>query len=109
MDQVPELGTLVRSLSGRDAGDHYLVVGIPEPNIVLVANGLNRPLRSPKKKNLRHLQMQQQTSTQVAEKIRRKKARDEDIIRAIREMGGLGHPGGEREGNEPDVKEERRY
>ncbi|MDW7651532.1 MAG: KOW domain-containing RNA-binding protein [Bacillota bacterium] len=109
MLQPPKPGTLVRSVSGRDTGEHYLVVGVLEPNFVLVANGLNRPLKSPKKKNLRHLQIYNTVSVELAEKIRRKKARDEEVARAIREMGGCGHPGGEREGNEPDVKEERRY
>ncbi|EEG77781.1 KOW domain-containing RNA-binding protein [Dethiobacter alkaliphilus] len=107
MAQPLKLGTLVHSLAGRDAGEHYLVVGILEPNHVLVANGLNRPLKSPKKKNLRHLQARQQSPDVLAKKIQRRKARDEEIAGAIREMTGNSHFRGEREGNEPDVKEER--
>jgi hypothetical protein len=81
-----------------------------EPNIILVANGVNRPLHSPKKKNLRHLQVHKSSSAELAEKIRKRQARDEEIARAIREMVDmLNHTGGEREGTEPDVKEERRY
>ncbi|MBS4031665.1 MAG: RNA-binding protein [Clostridiales bacterium] len=110
MVQPPQVGVLVHSLAGRDTGEHYLVVGTMEPNIVLVANGVNRPLQSPKKKNLRHLAVHQRSSAELAEKIRKKQARDEEIARAIREMVViLDHPGGEREGTEPDVKEERRY
>lgn len=104
MVHPPKLGALVHSLAGRDTGDYYLVVGLLEPNFVLVANGLNHPLKSPKKKNLRHLQVQRYSPKDLEEKIHRRKARDEEIARAIREMVGLDHPGGEREGNEPNVK-----
>ncbi len=110
MIQPPQIGLLVHSLAGRDTGEHYLVVGTMEPNIVLVANGLNRPLHSPKKKNLRHLQVHKSSSAELAEKIRNRLACDDEIARAIREMVDImDHPGGEREGTEPDVKEERRY
>lgn len=109
MIQPPKLGALVHSLAGRDAGEYYLIVGILEQNYVLVANGSNRPLKSPKKKNLRHLQYRQNGPAELAEKLRRRQARDEEITRAIREMAQSCHPGGEREGNEPDVKEERRH
>ena len=54
MKQQPVIGALVRSLAGRDSGEYYLVVDSLEPPYVLVVNGLNRPLKSPKKKNLRH-------------------------------------------------------
>lgn len=109
MVQPPQVGALVHSLAGRDTGEHYLVVGIVEPNIVLVANGVNRPLQSPKKKNLRHLHVHKSSFAELAEKIRKRQARDEEIARAIREMvETIDHPGGEREGTEPDVKEERR-
>jgi ribosomal protein L14E/L6E/L27E len=110
MNQPPKPGTLVHSLAGRDAGEHYLVVGILGPNTVLVANGLNRPLKSPKKKNLRHLRLHSVAPVETSERISRRKARDEEIARAIRDMVGVDRSGGEREGNEPDVnKEEGRY
>lgn len=109
MAQPPSIGALVHSLAGRDAGEHYLIVGILEPTTVLVANGLNRPLKSPKKKNLRHLQIRQNGPAELVGRIHKRKARDEEIARAIREMVGYDHSGGEREGNEPHVKEKRRY
>lgn len=109
MVQPPVPGTLVHSLAGRDAGEHYLVVGSLGPNTVLVANGVNRPLKSPKKKNLRHLKISAAPSPEIADNINRGKARDEEIARAIRELAGNSLPGGEREGNEPDVKEEGRH
>ena len=104
MVQPPKLGTLVHSLAGRDAKEHYLVVGILDPNHVLVANGLNRPLKNPKKKNLRHLHTYQSGPDTLVQKIVNRKARDEEIVRAIRDMTGNSHSGGEREGNEPNVE-----
>lgn len=49
-------GQLVRSLAGRDKGEHYLVIEVLDSRQVLVANGRNRPLSRPKKKNTAHLQ-----------------------------------------------------
>lgn len=49
-----QAGQLVRSLQGRDAG-LYLVVIKAEAGRVWVANGSERPLKSPKAKNPRHL------------------------------------------------------
>jgi len=108
MIQPPKPGTLVQSLVGRDNGEHYLVVGTLSPKLVLVVNGVNRPLKSPKKKNLRHLQIQATVHAELVEKIISGRARDEEIAQAIRQMAGRKHAGGEREGNEPNVKEEGR-
>ena len=85
----PRIGTLVHSIAGRDAGGYYLVVGFGEKNTVFLANGLNRPLKNPKKKNLRHLRIHQHGPAELAERIRQCKARDDEIARAIREMVGV--------------------
>ncbi|HHX75568.1 MAG TPA: RNA-binding protein [Firmicutes bacterium] len=103
MKEPPKIGALVHSLAGRDSGGYYLVVGYAGPRTVLVANGENRPLKNPKKKNLRHLQLHHDGPAPLAERIRQRKARDEEIARAIREMVGVEPTGGEREGNKPDV------
>lgn len=103
MIKMPAIGTLVHSLAGRDTGEYYLVVGYAEKNFVLLANGLNRTLKKPKKKNLRHLRIHQSGSVELADKICRQTIRDEEVVQAIREMVGKVNPGGEREGNSPDV------
>ncbi|NLN07012.1 MAG: RNA-binding protein [Firmicutes bacterium] len=103
MKEPPKIGALVHSLAGRDSGGYYLVVGYAGPRTVLVANGKNRPLKKPKKKNLRHLQFHHDGPASLAEKIRQRKARDEEIAQAIREMVGVELSGGEREGYKPDV------
>lgn len=48
-------GSLVRSTAGHDKGDLLLVVGF-EKDAVLVADGRQRPLEKPKKKNPKHLE-----------------------------------------------------
>ena len=106
MGQPPQLGLVVHSLAGRDAGEYYLVVGILESNYVLVANGLNRPLRHPKKKNLRHLETCRQGPPELAEKLKRRQANDEEVMRTISEWS-CQSTRGEKEGTEPDVKKER--
>ncbi|MCR3921123.1 MAG: RNA-binding protein [Firmicutes bacterium] len=109
MIQTPNIGALVHSLAGRDSGEYYLIVGFVEPHIVLVANGSDRPLKSPKKKYLRHLKFHQEGPSDLVARLQQRKARDEEIVRAIHGMVVADHPGGEREGNKPDVKEKRRY
>jgi len=104
----PQLGVLVHSLAGRDAGEYYLIVGILESNFVLVANGLNRPLQRPKKKNLRHLRRIQAAPLEINIKISGGTADNDDVARAIREMVCSDNPGGEREGTLPDVEEKGR-
>lgn len=49
-------GQLVRSLAGRDRGEHYLVLKVVDARYVLLVNGGSRPLARPKKKNKAHLQ-----------------------------------------------------
>ena len=53
MDPV---GSIVRSLCGRDKKRIYLIVGVSSDcDRVLIADGTLRTLDSPKKKNLRHV------------------------------------------------------
>jgi ribosomal protein L14E/L6E/L27E len=101
-----QLGLVVHSLAGRDAGEYYLVVGILESNFVLVANGLNRPLRHPKKKNLRHLEALGLGPPELTEKLMQRQASDEEVVQAIHKMA-LTTSRGEKEGTVPDVKKER--
>ncbi|NLM52691.1 MAG: hypothetical protein GX197_07745 [Firmicutes bacterium] len=109
MAVLPKVGTLVHSIAGRDAGGYYLVVGFGEKNTVFVANGRNRPLKSPKKKNLRHLRIHRDAPAELVEKIRQCKATDEEIARAISEMVGAEPTSGEKGREKPDVEKERRH
>jgi ribosomal protein L14E/L6E/L27E len=49
------LGQLAKSNAGRDRGHLYLIVGVVSPTLVLLANGKDRKLNKPKKKNIRHI------------------------------------------------------
>jgi len=49
-----EVGTIVKSLAGRDKSYLLCVIG-EEGDMVLVADGRERPLQRPKKKNPNHL------------------------------------------------------
>ena len=50
-----ELGSVVRSKSGRDKGLYFMVTGFSD-SCVLICDGKERPLEKPKKKNPRHIQ-----------------------------------------------------
>ncbi|EQD28006.1 hypothetical protein B1A_21429 [mine drainage metagenome] len=49
-----QIGDIVRSMQGRDAGHIYLIVGITTER-VLVADGVTRTVKQPKLKNPKHL------------------------------------------------------
>lgn len=51
----PCIGSICESLQGRDKGTSYVVVGILPASYVLVADGNRKKLKSPKRKNLKHL------------------------------------------------------
>ncbi|MBO5224306.1 MAG: KOW domain-containing RNA-binding protein [Clostridia bacterium] len=49
-------GDVVKSLKGRDAGSIYAVILIKD-GIAYLANGRNRTVENPKKKNVKHLEV----------------------------------------------------
>ncbi len=110
MIEVLQPGTLVHSLAGRDAGEYFLVVSSPAANFVFIANGQNRSLRRPKKKNIRHLLHRGQCDAGLAARIGNRQAGDEEIAQALLELSGQGLPEEGREESAPDVnKEEGRH
>ncbi len=52
-----EIGHIVVSTAGRDAGQMYVVVGRQGPDTILVADGRRRGVKRPKRKNPRHLKI----------------------------------------------------
>ncbi|EFI41396.1 MULTISPECIES: KOW domain-containing protein [Peptoniphilus] len=50
-----EVGQVVKSKSGRDAGLIFLVYEILDDSYVYIVNGSNRKLNNPKKKKIKHL------------------------------------------------------
>lgn len=49
------IGNLVLSKAGRDRGNTYIIIEVLNNDYVLVANGDNKTIKEPKKKNLKHL------------------------------------------------------
>ena len=49
------VGLLCVSKHGHDKGEAYIITKVADDKVVLVANGRNRLLAAPKRKNIRHL------------------------------------------------------
>ena len=81
------VGQIVISAAGRDMGKTYIVMEKLAPPFVLVANGLDRKVASPKRKNIRHVTIHSSIAEAVAEKIARcAKVTDEDIRQALNQV-----------------------
>lgn len=61
-----QIGRLVTSTAGRDAGRPYVVFKLPADGFVLVVDGDKRPVHRPKRKNPRHLQIHEGVDAQLA-------------------------------------------
>lgn len=85
-EKIP-LGQIVVSLSGKDAGQQYVVVGNGKPPFLQLADGRNRIIAKPKKKNVRHVQITRSIAHNVAEKLRnRVPVSDLELRQAILNM-----------------------
>ena len=65
-----EIGRVVYSRAGRDAGSHYVVVGMIDDAYVAIANGCLRKVSNPKKKRIKHLTARPACIQDIAEKLR---------------------------------------
>ncbi len=65
-----ELGEIVYSKAGRDAGKYYAVVEIVDDTRVKIADGDLRHIKCTKIKNLKHLQSTNDTLEKIADKLR---------------------------------------
>lgn len=50
-----EVGRVVFSKAGRDAGHYFVVVAVLDKDHVAIANGCQRKVDNPKKKKIKHL------------------------------------------------------
>lgn len=76
------VGQKVRSLFGRDRGRDYLIVGFEGDHLLLLANGKERTLSRPKKKNIRHVEISLWVDHVIEERFNTKKAVTDEEIRA---------------------------
>lgn len=64
-------GAIVRSLAGRDAGSHYVVVRLVDQQRVQLADGHGRLVEKPKVKNLRHVALSGSVSEDLRVRLER--------------------------------------
>ncbi|MDI3280410.1 MAG: RNA-binding protein, partial [Bacillota bacterium] len=64
--QEPKVGQLVTSRAGRDKDKKYLIVRLLEAPFVLVADGLVRGVKKPKKKNIKHLILHSKVAEEIS-------------------------------------------
>ncbi|WP_128896411.1 KOW domain-containing RNA-binding protein [Longirhabdus pacifica] len=62
---TPQIGRIVKILSGRDTGKFAIIVQVIDDRYVHIADGDKRKFDQPKKKNILHLQMQHDVSQEV--------------------------------------------
>lgn len=65
------LGDIVISTYGHDMGDWFIVVQIKK-DFILIADGKNRTIEKPKKKNLKHVVALNLNASELAEKLNSK-------------------------------------
>ena len=79
------IGTLVRSVAGHDIGEYYIIVQATEKEC-FVANGKERTVVSPKRKNKKHLKpVEADYDREIQKKLQAgEKVREEEIRKLIR-------------------------
>lgn len=79
-----EIGRIVFSKSGRDAGKCFIIYDIIDENHVYIVDGRLRKLSKPKKKKIKHLELKKARMEQIREKILSgKKVFDSEVNSAI--------------------------
>lgn len=56
MKQQIRVGSIVRSIAGRDVGKVYLVKQIIDKNFVELVDGRSKTLQNPKRKRIKHIE-----------------------------------------------------
>lgn len=83
MKDIIKVGQLVCSTQGRDKGKVYVVIGLPESNRLLVADGKGQKIEKAKKKNIKHLKKLPLFVTDVAEQVKENRLSNGTITRII--------------------------
>lgn len=83
MNRLPiEVGSVVRSLAGRDQGRLFLVVQELDDDFVMVANGALRGIDRQKKKRRKHLKPTGATVQALRERLSRGESVEDHELRA---------------------------
>jgi large subunit ribosomal protein L14e len=68
-DSRPQVGQLVVIKRGRDTGQYAIIVRLVDERFVLIADGVKRKHDTPRKKNISHLHLLDQISSEVQNSI----------------------------------------
>lgn len=68
-DKQPQVGQIVKILRGRDFGKYAVIIALADQRFALIADGDKRKFDHPKKKNLLHLELQNEISDVVVNSL----------------------------------------
>lgn len=85
MEKIIISGDVVKSISGRDKGKYFLVIEVTK-NYAMITDGRLRKVKTPKKKNIKHLEVVSSGSLkELSDKILKGYAvGNENVYRAVR-------------------------
>ena len=88
MERLPfEIGRVVKSRQGRDAGRFFVILEVVDEKYVMMADGLTRKISHPKKKKILHLHPKPIVVDSVAEKLPTHQLLDSDLRKALQAAG----------------------
>ncbi len=83
------VGSIVYSKAGRDRGKCYIIVRLDENGYAFVANGEEKTVADPKRKNIRHLDSSGERNQVIGDKLLEgKQVFDSEIKSALRVYSG---------------------
>ncbi len=86
------IARLAISLAGHDSGGYFLIVGVDTEGYVLLCNGKQRNIFSPKRKKLKHVRILDERDDALAKALIGGKAvSNADVQKAIRAMVAAGN------------------
>jgi ribosomal protein L14E/L6E/L27E len=83
------VGSIVYSKAGRDCGKCYIIVRLGDNGYAFVANGAEKSVASPKRKNVKHLEPAGERNDVIGDKLLNgKQVFDSEIKSALRAYSG---------------------
>ena len=94
MERLPiEIGRVVESRQGRDAGRFFVILQVVDEEFVLMADGLTRKLDHLKKKKVKHLRAKPVRMDELTELAATNRLKDSDVRTFLAKNGfGLDQP-----------------
>ncbi|NLY56039.1 MAG: RNA-binding protein [Firmicutes bacterium] len=78
-----QIGQLVTSTAGRDAGNNYVIIGTDGDIYVWIADGKYRRVEEPKRKNRKHLRAHEAVSTEILERLQAGEKITNSLVRKV--------------------------